>query len=83
MDYLLRRRRNNRHRHSISDSSDDDGLAQHKEEQQQQQQQQQMQVSYGYYGTNRAGVIPKGARAFQAVAEPAELPAADVVGGRN
>jgi hypothetical protein len=81
VDYLVRRRKKNRCRHSFPDSSssssssDNEALEHNKEEPQ--------MVAYGYYGTNRAGVIPKGSKALEASAEPVELPAEDVTDHRE
>lgn len=70
VDYLIKRRRYNRCRDSISDTSTgDDTSAPSKEEQHQQM------TAYGYYGTNRAGIVTKGSGVFKANAEPVELPA--------
>ncbi|KUI71780.1 hypothetical protein VM1G_07117 [Cytospora mali] len=72
-DYLIKRRKYS-HRHSISDGSDDGALVQHKEEQ---------QMAYGYYGTNRAGIAPKGSKVFEANAVPVELPVEDIADHRE
>ncbi|ROV93604.1 hypothetical protein VMCG_08117 [Cytospora schulzeri] len=76
VDYLVKRIKNNRCRQSISDSSSDsEALTRHKDESQ--------MTAYGYYGTNRAGVVPKGSKVLEANLEPAELPAENVAKHRK
>ncbi|KAK7749702.1 hypothetical protein SLS53_000281 [Cytospora paraplurivora] len=65
LDYLYLRIKHHR-RHSISDCSDDSILAHHENKK---------QIPYGYYGTNRAGTIPKDTSVREVNAEPAELSA--------
>ncbi|ROW16042.1 hypothetical protein VPNG_02647 [Cytospora leucostoma] len=72
LDYLYLRLKHHR-RHSISDCSDDNILEHHENEK---------QVPYGYYGTNRAGTIPKDTSAREVNTEPAELPAEVVADDR-
>lgn len=69
VDYLLKRRKYIRCRRSSSGTStDDDATAHNKDEQQQ-------MTAYGYYGTNRAGIINKGSGVLEANADPVELAA--------
>lgn len=77
VDFLVRRRKKNRCRHSFpSSSSSDNEALEHKKEEPQ-------MPAYGYYGTNRAGTIPKGSKALEASAEPVELPAEGVADHRE
>lgn len=72
LDYLRLRIKHHR-RHSISDCSDG-GILAHQDD--------EKQTPYGYYGTNRAGTIPKDASAREVNAEPVELSAEVVAADR-